>query len=319
MKNKAFSRYYLLAGLGVLLLSAYPLYMGVRVIGDMIRFGAVSQADYPKYIIPYTPISLAVLAGVLLMPLLQRYTKKFALPVASVIGVTVFFAAELLFEDMVIIADSVRTSLESWQMYMCYISPEWTVTRVWRAVDVLIGDYSPAFKLHFYMIALVLILSILNCLYGFGQMLLSGDGRRRKSLILQSVSAAAFLGLCIFACFTAFYRKGELMVAPISAILMWSFFLLLGITVGVYVGSLLIGRKRGLMIGLSTAAASCVTLLMYVGEMILLSGHVYRFGTGFLFRPLSPLALAPIDLIIILGAGGITAGILAAISRRKQS
>lgn len=319
MKNKAFSRYYLLAVLGVLLLSMYPLYMGIRVIGDMIRFGAVSQADYPKYIIPYTPISLAVLAGVLLMPLLLRYTKKFALPVASAIGVAVFFTAELLLENLVIVSDTVETKLESWQMYMCYISPEWTVTRVWRAVDVLIGDYSPAFKLHFYMISLVLILSILNCIYGFGQMLLSGDRSRRKALILQSVSAAAFLGLCVFACFTAFYRKGELLVAPISAVLMWSFFILLGVTVGIYVGSLMIGRKRSVMIGLSAAAASCVTLLMYVGEMILLSGHVYRFGTDYLFRPLSPLALAPIDLIVILSAGGITAGVLAAISRRSQT
>ena len=319
MKNKAFSRYYLLTVLGVLLLSMYPLYMGIRVIGDMIRFGAVSIADYPKYIIPYTPISLAVLAGVLLMPLLLRYTKKFALPVASAIGVAVFFTAELLLENLVIVSDTVETKLESWQMYMCYISPEWTVTRVWRAVDVLIGDYSPAFKLHFYMISLVLILSILNCIYGFGQMLLSGDRSRRKALILQSVSAAAFLGLCVFACFTAFYRKGELLVAPISAVLMWSFFILLGVTVGIYMGSLMIGRKRSVMIGLSAAAASCVTLLMYVGEMILLSGHVYRFGTDFLFRPLSPLALAPIDLIVILSAGGITAGVLAAISRRSQT
>ena len=159
-------------------------------------------------------------------------------------------------ENLVIVTDTVETKLESWQMFMRYISPEWTVIRVWRAVDVLIGDYSPAFKLHFYMISLVRILSILNCIYGFGPMLLSGDRSRRKALILQSVSAAA---------------------------------------------------------------ASCVTLLMCVGEMILLSGHVYRFGTDFLFLPLSPLALAPIDRIVILSAGGITAGVLAAISRRSQT
>lgn len=319
MKNKAFSRYYLLTVLGVLLLSMYPLYMGIRVIGDMIRFGAVSQADYPKYIIPYTPISLAVLAGVLLMPLLLRYTKKFALPVASAIGVAVFFTAELLLENLVIVSDTVETKLESWQMLMCVTVPGEFAIQQWNPVKILIGEYDPAFKLHFYMISLVLILSILNCIYGFGQMLLSGDRSRRKALILQSVSAAAFLGLCVFACFTAFYRKGELLVAPISAVLMWSFFILLGVTVGIYVGSLMIGRKRIVMIGLSAAAASCVTLLMYVGEMILLSGHVYRFGTDFLFRPLSPLALAPIDLIVILSAGGITAGVLAAISRRSQT
>ena len=72
------------------------------------------------------------------------------------------------------------TRLESWQMFMCYVSPEMFQTREWRAVDILIGDYSPAFKIHFYMISVVLILTILNCLYGFGQMVLSGTGRSKR-------------------------------------------------------------------------------------------------------------------------------------------
>ncbi|MDD6200483.1 MAG: hypothetical protein PUB93_04360 [Firmicutes bacterium] len=46
---------------------------------------------------------------------------------------------------------------------------------------------------------------------------------------------------------------------------------------------------------------------------------IFRISAVLLFRPLSPLALAPIDLIVILSAGGITAGVLAAISRRSQT
>ena len=55
MKNKQFNRYYLLSCIGVLIASYYPLYMGVRVISDMIIDGTVLKENYPKYIIPYTP------------------------------------------------------------------------------------------------------------------------------------------------------------------------------------------------------------------------------------------------------------------------
>ena len=46
---------------------------------------------------------------------------------------------------------------------------------------------------------------------------------------------------------------------------------------------------------------------MYIGEMVLLNGHLYRFGSGLFFRGLSKMVLAPIDIIIILAAGAITA------------
>ena len=69
MKYKSFNLYYLLSCIGVLIASYYPLSMGVRVITDMIVNGTVMKEDYPKYIIPYTPISIAVIVGVLLMPL----------------------------------------------------------------------------------------------------------------------------------------------------------------------------------------------------------------------------------------------------------
>lgn len=56
----------------MLVISAYPLWMGLRVVSDMLLYGIVAAKEYPKYIIPYTPISLALLCDVLLMPLLQR-------------------------------------------------------------------------------------------------------------------------------------------------------------------------------------------------------------------------------------------------------
>lgn len=126
-----------------------------------------------------------------------------------------------------------------------------------------------------------------------------GIHSRKKALGIQSAVSLAFLGMCIWACFTAFYRTGEIVVSPVSAILMAGFFVLMGITVGIFLGSFTLGRKKILSVLLPSVAAGITTVAMYAGEAILLSGNLYRFGTGFLFEGLGRFALAPADLLIV--------------------
>ena len=320
MKDKDFKKYYLCSFAGVLIASFYPIWMGIKVVSDMIRFGTVYAEDYPKYIIPYTPIALAVIIGVALMPILVKKLEKLALAAGTGISLIVFFASELMLESMVTVTRTVTgivSSLEGWQMYMCYIPPDMFEERTWTVVDVLMGEYSPAFKLHFYVISVVLIISILNCFYGFAKMIVTGDTSRKKPLILQSVASAAFLGMCIWACFTAFYRTGDIRVSRLSAVLMSVFFVLFGVTVGIYIASFTLNKKTLLSVWLPSVSAAIVTLVMYVGEMILLSGHLYRFGSGFLFNGIGGIVLAPIDLLIIFASCGITALISHLIRHQK--
>ncbi len=314
MENKKFNKYYLFACIGLMAASFYPLYMGVRVIADMLADGTVMKENYPKYIIPYTPVCIALLVGLLLLPLCMKLFGRFALLGGSAISVGTFFGTELLFESKVVVtAAETAVKLEDWQMYMCYISPPQIVTtyKTQTPVDILMGNYNPAFKLHFYLISVVLILSVLNCLYGFGKMVKTGDKNRLKALVLQSVSSFVFLGLCILACFTAFWRDGNIKVSPLSAMLMSVFFILFGVTVGIYVGSFLLGKRKIVSVAVPAAAASGMTLLMYIGEMILLHGHLYSFGSGFIFDSIPAIILAPIDIIIIAASGCITASIFA--------
>lgn len=310
MKNKTFRNYYLLSVSGVLLASFYPIYMGISVVADMIRFGTVYAEDYPKYIIPYTPIALSVMIGLALMPILLNYFKKYATFIGSSVSVFVYFAFEFLLERMVTVTRTVTgvfTKLEDWQMFMCYIPPDSFEKRTWTEVNVLMGEYSPAFKLHFYIISVVLILSVLSCFYGFAKMIQTGNTGHRKSLIMQSVASGAFLGMCIWACFTAFYRNGDIKVSMLSAVLMSVFFVLFGVTVGIYVASFTLNQKKGFSVILPAAVASFATFIMYVGEMILLSGHLYRFGNGFFFAGVPGIVLAPVDIVVILVSGGVTA------------
>ncbi len=309
-ESKKFSVFYLCSLLGVLAASVYPLFMGVRVISDMITQGTVYSGDYPKYIIPYTPISIAVIIGVLIMPPLVRRMKKYAIAVGSAVSAGVFFAAELLLENKVVVTSEHTVALEDWQMYMCYIPPAVNSERTWTEVDVLMGEYSPAFKIHFYIISITLIFALLNCFYGFACMIETGDKTRKKVLVIQSSAALIFLGLCILACFTAFFRNGEITVSAVSAALMTAFFVIFGLTAGIYAGSFLLGKKRAVSIFVPALISSVVTVVMYIGEMILLSGHLYRFGKGFFFEEAGNIIFAPADIAVILAAGILCAGIM---------
>lgn len=321
MENKTFRKYYLFSLLGVLLASCYPIYMGISVIVDMIRYGTVYAENYPKYIIPYTPIALALLVCVALIPVALKYFKKYALLFGTVISTVLFFVFEFILERAVTVTRTVTgifSTLEDWQMFMCYVPPNSFEERTWTEVDVLMGEYSPAFKLHFYIISIALIISILNCFYGFAKMIHTGDKSRRKSLVIQSVASGAFLGMCIWACFTAFYRNGDIQVSALSAVLMSVFFVLFGVTVGIYIESFTLNKKPLLSVWLPSVSAAVVTLVMYIGEMILLSGHLYRFGEGFFFAGIPGIVLAPVDIVVILGSGVMTA-IIASFVRNKNT
>ena len=321
MENKTFRKYYLFSLLGVLLASCYPIYMGISVIVDMIRYGTVYAENYPKYIIPYTPIALALLVCVALIPVALKYFKKYALLFGTVISTVLFFVFEFILERAVTVTRTVTgifSTLEDWQMFMCYVPPNSFEERTWTEVDVLMGEYSPAFKLHFYIISIALIISILNCFYGFAKMIHTGDKSRRKSLVIQSVASGAFLGMCIWACFTAFYRNGDIQVSALSAVLMSVFFVLFGVTVGIYIESFTLNKKPLLSVWVPSVSAAVVTLVMYIGEMILLSGHLYRFGDGFFFAGIPGIVLAPVDIVVILGSGVMTA-IIASFVRNKNT
>ncbi len=146
MENKKLRLYWLLSLAGVVVASFYPLYMGVRVIADMIRDGTVMKENYPKYIIPYTPIAFAVILGTLLLPFFLKRLKRFAAPGASALSVAAFFGFEFLFENKVVVtAAETVTKLEDWQMFMCYQPPGgWgtTVTeyKTHTAAEILMGE-----------------------------------------------------------------------------------------------------------------------------------------------------------------------------------
>lgn len=314
MKQTNFRAYYLMCLAGILLASLYPLFMGVKVLIDYVQFGYVLGENYPKYLIPYTPISFALIAGVAAFPLFLK-SKKWGQAALTVVCIAIFLITELLLENLVIRRYSYFSSLGDWQMYLCIAPPQTDFEQT--ALSILIGNYSPTFKLHFYAISMLIILTVINCFYGFGKQIQTGDRSRQKALIFQSIGSALFLGLCILACFTAFFRTGNIMVSPLSAFLMAVFFIVFGVIAGIFTLSFLVSKGRRL-VWLPGIIASAMALLMYIGEMCLLSGNLYLFGTGWFFEGLGKLVLAPVDILIILASGLITA-LIAALTAKNEA
>lgn len=45
------------------------------------------------------------------------------------------------------------------------------------------------------------------------------------------------------------------------------------------------------------------TIVMYIGELVLTGGKLFKFGNGFLFEPIVKMPFALIDLLVIFVSG----------------
>jgi len=161
------------------------------------------------------------------------------------------------------------------------------------------------------------LLTTIGLIYGFTRMFGIGNYEKRRPLIAQLISVVVFVSLCILACFTAFYRTGEINIAPISAFLMSVFFIVYGITFGVYFGCMLFRKHKFLSIILPSLIAVATTVAMYVGELVLMDGKLYIFGTGFLFTPISEIPFSPWDFTVMLLSGVLTSILLLLLNEQK--
>jgi len=300
----------------VLLASIYPIYMGVVLLISYLQNGGIDMADYPRYIIPYTPICISLIICVSLLPFIYKLCKKYTLLFASILGAGLFLVTEILFEQVAVFTDySSKMEIGTWQLLSCLMTPRAEIS-LWNSLSL---KYNPAFRVHFYAIALLIVLSVVGVIYGFYKMTYTRNFEIKKPLITQLISVVIFIGLCILACFTAFFRTGEIDLSPLSAFLMIVFFLIFGITAGVYTGTWLYGKRKLLSIIIPSVIAMLVTVVMYIGEMVMLGWNLFRYGRGlFVFNSIGSCPLAPIDFVVIALSGIITCFVLHIIRKKEK-
>lgn len=315
MKRKYIS-FYLASLFLILAASAYPVYMGAKTMLYYMSEGAIKAEVYPKYVIPYAPMCIAIIFAALLLPLFYRLFKWHSLWVTTVFGVLVFLAGEMFFEQIKVITgyETEFLPVSSWQMSLCAATPE-----ALRAIgEPAYADNNPAFKLHFYFIAIVIISAVIILLYGFTHMIKTNNTVRKKTLIAELVCVCVFIGLCVLACLTAFYRNGTLSISPLSSFLTSLFFAVLGVTAGTYFGSILYGKRRLFSIVLPAVTAVLATIAMYCGELVLMGGKLFSYGGGWFFSPIAQTPFSPCDILVILLPGAVTYGIMVLLNKTLQ-
>lgn len=295
--DKRVKRFYWSALLVLIVLSSYPIVMGARVFVIHMMNGSIQPEDYANYVIPYTAVCLSILIGVILYPLISRL-KRFSIPVATMLTIILFLGIELYIESITLNSPEAQSTLQ-WQLASCI-----GTTAAMQAFQKL---YDNTFKIHYFLISFTIILLVIGIVYSYGNVMLSKDKERKNILRLQIVCTVLFIAFCIVANFTAFFREAVDYLSPLSSILTGAFFVVLGLTAGAYLAGFLTGRSSFVSVGLPSIGALMTTSAMYYGEYKLLNGVLYRFGYSQFFQPLPFTVVAPVDIMVILVSGGLTA------------
>lgn len=313
--GKSYRKFYILSLIGLLICSIYPLFMGFKTIFLYFSSGYIYSSDYGKYVIPYTPICIALIFVFAIYPVIGRYLRRSALLVATVMALGLFFITEIGFEQIDVVTEGHIVAIESseggtvdpetvasWQLSLCIATPE-----VLESLgEPLYAQNKANYKVHFYLISVILIITVVYLLHGYTQVFRDGNVFRKRPLIAQLGCTVVFIGLCILANFTSFFRNGTINIDPLSAVLTSSFFIVFGASFGIYLGCIFYGKNKWMANIIPSIFAILLCIGMYIGEATLQGGELYRFGSWFLFQPIGSMMVAPIDLLIIALSGLIT-------------
>ena len=296
--------------------SAYPVFNGLRMLYLSWKQGPLEPGQYTKYVIPYAAIGLAVLLFALIQPWLQKI-KRFALATGLALAYSIFFVIERLLEGLQISVKGLTlidvatmqpggyypySTVDIYQAMLCYVGPSSESIAIGSStfgkLYYVMGD--SGFKVHYYMISLLLITMVCCLLYDIAKMQHNENYEKKKALAIRIVATAALIALCIFANTTAFFRQATAIQTPLASLLTALFFIVLGVAVGLYSGSYLLDKTELWSLYLPAFLALLAVVLMYIGEAAMMNGNLYRFGSGWFFARLPMTSLALVDVLIIL-------------------
>ena len=307
---KSSKNVYVFSLLCIVVMAIYPLFMGGKTIFLLIQNGSVKAEEYERYIIPYAPIAISLVFVFAFYQLIRKLAKRYALPISTVIGYLVFFASEIFFEKIEVFFKGSIQTLDDFQSLLCY--------RPAILDDLLFSEKSISYKVHFYLISLAIIAMILCLLDSLYRFYADQDTSRKKPFFVSLVCTFIFIGLCILTNFTSFFRTSSTYLSPASAILTSLFFITFSLCMGMYFACIFFGKRKTLSIYIPIVITTIMCLLMYVGEMSLLGGDLYRFGGSFMFQPFLSQPLAPIDIIVIIISTIASFLLLKLIYKKKQ-
>ncbi|HHY81222.1 MAG TPA: hypothetical protein GX505_00890, partial [Clostridiales bacterium] len=149
----------------ILLLSAYPIVMGAKIVILYIRHGVIRPDDYANYVIPYSALCASILVMLLLYPLLSKL-KRFSALAAAILGSGLFLALELYMENITINSPEAQSTLQ-WQLFSCIGTP--------AAMRAFLKYYDNTFKIHYFLISFVILILIASIVYNYKNAVISNN------------------------------------------------------------------------------------------------------------------------------------------------
>jgi hypothetical protein len=294
--EKSVKRFYWTVMLFLLIISAYPIGAGIRIIVLHFRNGSIQPDDYAQLVIPYAAVCSSILITIMLYPLLSKL-RRYSVLAASILGLGLFAGMEWYMEGLTINAP------------MAYSAFQWQLIQNISITDAILAFhklYDNTYRIHYLLISLLLILLVTGIVYTYEKVVSSKDQARRNILYLQIFLTVLFVALCVVSNITYIFGETDDYLTPYSSVFTRSFFVLAGLASGVYLAGLLIEKNRLVSIIAPAAAACLITAAMYFGEYKILDGVLYRFGYANLFQHTPVSVVTPANILIILLSGLLT-------------
>lgn len=263
MKSKEFLRYYVIT---VSILTGVAIVPVFNFAIMVCSFSINQRADYNILaVIPFTAVTVAILFGFMLLPLLRDMPPRKRQIIASALAVFIFCALESTAETLAARLDRLHVVMTHRKM----LTPE-EITALARGVR-----FPLEIRLHYYIFSVILVLCVLNFLYGLANML-HADGKPGKKVVVLQGMATACYALAYILVRVMQYEDYATMRLTWSSVLNAAVcFTLAALVVGLYAGSFMRLEGRGKIVPPLLSVFTVISL--YFTEYAMLDGEFYSY------------------------------------------
>lgn len=320
-----YRRHYLIIVALLIVLAIYPVYNFFVMAGILSGRGQSGVTA----VIPFMAVTLAILIGFILIPLLKGVPLFWKHIIISAIGILVFVGLDILAQHV--------AANESFNELMLSRAPRFDLTPLYEGYEQILlepprlfldelfnsrmprflppsyGDYriildtsfinntgtiSWQVRIHYYIFSIILVVAALNWLINLTGAILEKKNPPHRFLVLQGIAVLCYTLAYLLVRVVRYEDHAARHIAWGSVLNSAICFMLAAVAVGLYSGSLL--HKWGRVRLIVPAIMAAVTVLaLYLAQFIMLGGGLYNFGNSAFIAYVIRIAIAVFPGIVV--------------------
>jgi len=303
MTQKPSKRLYLITALILATASAIPVWHFVMMISWHFGYGWLSYNVVA--VVPFMAVSVTILLGFLLMPLLRSYSRR-------INHLFIFLFAVMVFSGLSLIAEAFVVSAEMRHISLApdgYIMPRILLySRMMRPPSEILAPNEilayaitttipPAVRIHYYIFSIALITSVLSWLHNIAQTVYVDGRPGRRFVAIQGIATAGYILAYIMVRAVQFENLAALRLTPASVVNSAVCFVLASVVMGLWGISCFGFAKRARI--LPPMIAVLTVLLLYAAQFFMLGGQFYLYVQNSLVTFLIQVLIAVIPGIFV--------------------